>query len=82
MESGRKQAVGGDDYMAFIVKVGRRIAEERRRKGLTQQQLAKHLGVPHTRISEVERGTLKDFRFHHAAARGLNLNLAEIIPAE
>ena len=37
---------------------GQRLAEERKRQGLTQAQLAKAMGVTPGRVSQIERGEL------------------------
>src|SRR5215831_14161913 len=37
---------------------GRRLAEERKRRGLTQAQLAQTMGVTPGRVSQIERGEL------------------------
>ncbi len=37
---------------------GRRLAEERKRHGLTQAQLAQAMGVTPGRVSQIERGEL------------------------
>lgn len=41
------------------VEVGQELRETRRSAGLTQMELARHLGVSQSTVSRVERGTVK-----------------------
>lgn len=47
-------AAGRDELLAEVV--GRRLAEARRARGLTQQQVAERMGVTKGRISQIEQG--------------------------
>jgi DNA-binding XRE family transcriptional regulator len=42
---------------------GQRLAEERKRHGLTQAQLAQAMGVTPGRVSQIERGELATARY-------------------
>lgn len=59
-----------------------RIAEQRRAKGLSQQQLAEKLGVHWTTISKLERGiTRLDFDWVDKVCQALDVEEHEILPA-
>lgn len=47
-------AAGKDELLAEVV--GRRLAEARRARGLTQQQVADRMGVTKGRVSQIEQG--------------------------
>jgi transcriptional regulator with XRE-family HTH domain len=46
--------VPAEDPDEVISRIGRKIAEIRREKGLTQRKLAEHLGVAVTWVSQIE----------------------------
>ncbi len=58
--------------------IGRRLAEVRRTRGLTQQQVADRMGVTKGRISQIERGKVsgQDVLARYAAALGGQLHQA------
>lgn len=47
-------AAGKEELLAEVV--GRRLAEARRARGLTQQQVAERMGVTKGRVSQIEQG--------------------------
>jgi predicted XRE-type DNA-binding protein len=53
-----KVAEGRDRVLAQAR--GHRLAETRRRRGLTQAQVAKAMGVTPSRVSQIERGEVTD----------------------
>jgi transcriptional regulator with XRE-family HTH domain len=58
--------------------IGRRLAELRRARGLTQAQVAERMGVTKGRVSQIERGHLSghDVLARYAAALGGRLHQA------
>jgi DNA-binding XRE family transcriptional regulator len=58
--------------------VGHRLAEIRRTRGLTQQQVADRMGVTKSRVSQIERGKIsgQDVLARYAAALGGRLHQA------
>ena len=48
--------------------IGKRVKDLRKARGLTQVELARHVGIPQTLLSEYERGTV---RLHAAMVTGL-----------
>lgn len=76
--AGGEQAVeaGKQELLATIV--GHRLAEVRRTRGLTQQQVAERMGVTKGRISQIEQGKIsgQDVVARYAAALGGRLHQA------
>ncbi|WP_322778155.1 helix-turn-helix transcriptional regulator [Frankia sp. Cas4] len=75
---------GGEDAVAagkqefLAVAVGHRLAEVRRARGLTQQQVAERMGVTKGRVSQIEQGSLsgQEVVARYAAALGGRLHQA------
>ena len=67
---------GKQELLATVV--GHRLAEVRRTRGLTQQQVADHMGVTKGRISQIEQGKIsgQDVLARYAAALGGRLHQA------
>ena len=67
---------GKQELLAEIV--GHRLAEVRRARGLTQQQVAERMGVTKGRVSQIERGKIsgQDVLARCAAALGGRLHQA------
>jgi DNA-binding XRE family transcriptional regulator len=76
--AGGEEAVeaGKQDVIATVV--GSRLAETRRRRGLTQQQVADRMGVTKGRVSQIEQGRIsgQDVLARYAAAMGGRLHQA------
>ncbi len=76
--AGGEQAVevGKQELLATIV--GHRLAEVRRARGLTQQQVADRMGVTKGRVSQIEQGKIsgQDVLARYAAALGGRLHQA------
>ncbi|MGC9667525.1 helix-turn-helix domain-containing protein [Planosporangium sp. 12N6] len=76
--AGGEQAVeaGKQDLLASVV--GHRLAEVRRIRGLTQQQVADRMGVTKGRVSQIEQGKIsgQDVLARYAAALGGRLHQA------
>ncbi|TMR08804.1 helix-turn-helix transcriptional regulator [Nonomuraea turkmeniaca] len=80
----RAQARRGID--AYVV--GHRLAEQRRREGLTQAEVAERMGVTKGRVSQIERGDVATMELvgRYAAAIGWHVRTVlakdsgEIIP--
>ncbi|WP_280428133.1 helix-turn-helix domain-containing protein [Nocardia brasiliensis] len=62
--------VGKEELLAEMI--GHRLAEIRRSRGLTQQQIAARMGVTKGRISQIERGQIAGYELlaRYAAALG------------
>ncbi|WP_018798933.1 helix-turn-helix domain-containing protein [Salinispora arenicola] len=76
--AGGEQAVedGKQELLATIV--GHRLAQVRRTRGLTQQQVADRMGVTKGRISQIEQGKIsgQDIVARYATALGGRLHQA------
>ncbi|GAA3723826.1 helix-turn-helix domain-containing protein [Plantactinospora mayteni] len=76
--AGGEQAVeaGKEELRATVV--GHRLAEVRRARGLTQQQVADRMGVTKGRVSQIEQGKVSghDIIARYAAALGGRLHQA------
>ncbi|WP_229400146.1 helix-turn-helix domain-containing protein [Micromonospora okii] len=76
--AGGEQAVeaGKQELLASVV--GHRLAELRRARGLTQQQVADRMGVTKGRVSQIEQGKVsgRDVLARYAAALGGRLHQA------
>jgi ribosome-binding protein aMBF1 (putative translation factor) len=68
--------VGKEELLATVV--GHRLAEARRRRGLTQQQVADRMGITKGRVSQIERGRVsgQEVVARFAAALGGQLHQA------
>ncbi|GIF65381.1 transcriptional regulator [Asanoa ishikariensis] len=69
-------AAGKDELLAEVV--GRRLAEIRRARGFTQQQVAERMGVTKGRVSQIEQGQIsgQEVVARFAAALGGRLQQA------
>ena len=67
---------GKEELLATVV--GTRLAEVRRSRGLTQQQVADRMGVTKGRVSQIEQGKIsgQDVLARYAAALGGRLHQA------
>jgi len=54
--AGGEEAVAAGKQELLAAVVGRRLAEVRRGRGLTQQQVAERMGVTKGRVSQIEQG--------------------------
>lgn len=74
---GEEAAAAGKQQLLAEV-VGHRLAEVRRNRGLTQQQVADRMGVTKGRISQIERGKIsgQDVLARYATALGGKLHQA------
>jgi DNA-binding XRE family transcriptional regulator len=54
--AGGEEAVEAGKQELLAVAVGHRLAEVRRARGLTQQQVADQMGITKGRVSQIERG--------------------------
>jgi len=76
--AGGEQAVEAGKQELLATVVGHRLAEVRRARGLTQQQVADRMGVTKGRISQIEQGKIsgQDVVARYAAALGGRLHQA------
>lgn len=77
--AGGEQVVeAGRQALLATVVVGHRLAETRRSRGLTQQQVADRMGVTKGRVSQIEQGKIsgQDVLVRFAAALGGRLHQA------
>ncbi|PRY12815.1 helix-turn-helix domain-containing protein [Pseudosporangium ferrugineum] len=76
--AGGEEAVEAGKQELLATVVGHRLAEIRRTRGLTQQQVAERMGVTKGRISQIEQGKLsgQDVVARYAAAIGGRLHQA------
>jgi DNA-binding XRE family transcriptional regulator len=76
--AGGEQAVDAGKQELLATVVGHRLAEIRRARGLTQQQVAERMGVTKGRISQIEQGKIsgRDVLARYAAAIGGRLHQA------
>jgi DNA-binding XRE family transcriptional regulator len=76
--AGGEQAVGAGKQELLATVVGHRLAEIRRTRGLTQQQVAERMGVTKGRVSQIEQGKIsgQDVLARYAAAIGGRLHQA------
>jgi DNA-binding XRE family transcriptional regulator len=67
---------GKQELLAEVL--GHRLAEVRRSRGLTQQQVAERMGITKGRVSQIERGKIsgQDVLVRYAAALGGRLHQA------
>ncbi|RZU50021.1 helix-turn-helix protein [Krasilnikovia cinnamomea] len=76
--AGGEQSVAEGKQELLTAVVGHRLAEVRRSRGLTQQQVADHMGVTKGRVSQIEQGKIsgQDVLARYAAALGGRLHQA------
>ncbi|WP_433790495.1 helix-turn-helix domain-containing protein [Actinoplanes sp. CA-252034] len=76
--AGGEQAVEAGKQELLATMVGHRLAEVRRARGLTQQQVADHMGVTKGRVSQIEQGKIsgQDVLARYAVALGGRLHQA------
>jgi DNA-binding XRE family transcriptional regulator len=76
--AGGEAAVEAGKRELLATAVGHRLAEVRRARGLTQQQVAEAMGVTKGRVSQIERGKIsgQDVVARFAAALGGRLHQA------
>ena len=76
--AGGEQAVEAGKQELLATVVGRRLAEVRRARNLTQQQVAERMGVTKGRVSQIEQGKIsgQDLVVRYAAALGGRLHQA------
>lgn len=76
--AGGEQAVEDGKQELLATVVGHRLAEVRRTRGLTQQQVADRMGVTKGRISQIEQGKIsgQDIVARYATALGGRLHQA------
>ena len=76
--AGGEEAVEAGKQELLAEVIGHRLAEVRRARGLTQQQVADRMGVTKGRISQIEHGKVSghDVLARYAAALGGRLHQA------
>jgi DNA-binding XRE family transcriptional regulator len=76
--AGGEQVVEAGRQELIATVMGRRLAEARRSRGLTQQQVAERMGVTKGRVSQIERGRIsgQDVLVRFATALGGHLHQA------
>jgi DNA-binding XRE family transcriptional regulator len=76
--AGGEQAVGAGKQDLLNEVLGHRLAEVRRARGLTQQQVAERMGITKGRVSQIEQGKIsgQDVLGRFAAALGGRLHQA------
>jgi DNA-binding XRE family transcriptional regulator len=76
--AGGEQAMEEGKQQLLATVVGHRLAEVRRSRGLTQQQVADRMGVTKGRISQIEQGKIsgQEVVARYAAALGGQLHQA------
>ncbi|SDY41800.1 Helix-turn-helix [Micromonospora pattaloongensis] len=76
--AGGEQAVDAGKQELLASVVGHRLAEVRRARGLTQQQVADRMGITKGRVSQIEQGKIsgQDVLARYAAALGGRLHQA------
>ncbi len=76
--AGGEQAVEAGKQELLATVSGHRLAEVRRTRGLTQQQVADRMGVTKGRVSQIEQGKIsgQDVLARYAAALGGRLHQA------
>ena len=76
--AGGEAAVEAGKQELLATVQGHRLAEIRRSRGLTQQQLAERMGVTKGRVSQIEQGRISGFEVlaRYAAALGGRLHQA------
>lgn len=76
--AGGEEAVEAGKQELLATVIGQRLAELRRSRGLTQQQVAERMGVTKGRVSQIEQGKIsgQDVLVRFAAALGGRLHQA------
>lgn len=76
--AGGEAAVDAGKRQMLATTVGHRLAEVRRTRGVTQQQVADRMGVTKGRVSQIERGRVsgQDVLARYATALGGRLHQA------
>jgi len=76
--SGGEEAVEANKELLLAEVLGQRLAEVRRARGMTQQQVADRMGVTKGRVSQIEQGKVSghDVVARFAAALGGRLHQA------
>jgi DNA-binding XRE family transcriptional regulator len=76
--AGGEEAVDAGKQELLSTVVGQRLAEVRRTRGLTQQQVADRMGITKGRVSQIERGKIsgQDVLARFAVALGGRLHQA------
>ncbi len=76
--AGGEQAVAAGKQELLAEVTGHRLAEARRNRGLTQQQVADRMGITKGRVSQIEQGKIsgQDVLARFAAALGGRLHQA------
>lgn len=68
---------------SFLMKLGKRIRDIRKHKGLTQEALAELAGLDRTTISRIESGNQQTELFHvYKIAKALNTKLRDLFDFE
>lgn len=64
----------------LLVRLGERIAKQRRKRGITLERLAYEMGISKGNLSDIERGK-RDARFTtmKAIAEGLDMSLSQLM---
>jgi DNA-binding XRE family transcriptional regulator len=82
LERAMETAGGSAEFEAEVQQVqdqarGWRLAEMRKRRGLTQEQVAAHMGISVARVSQIEKGDVstRDVLDRYVAALGGTLKL-------
>lgn len=76
--AGGEEAVAEGKRELLAAVIGHRLAEVRRARGLTQQQVAERMGVTKGRVSQIEQGKIsgQEVLARYAAALGGRLHQA------
>ncbi len=76
--AGGEEAVAQGKYVMLAEALGHRLAEIRRTRGLTQEQVAERMGVTKGRVSQIEQGKVsgQEVLTRYAAALGGQLHQA------
>jgi DNA-binding XRE family transcriptional regulator len=76
--AGGEEAVQAGKQQLLAETIGHRLAEVRRARGLTQQEVADRMGVTKGRVSQIEQGKIsgRDVLVRFAAALGGRLHQA------
>jgi transcriptional regulator with XRE-family HTH domain len=79
--AGGEAAVEAGKRQLLAEVIGHRLAEIRRTRGLTQQQVADHMGVIKGRVSQIERGKIsgQEVLARHATALGCRLHQSHLL---
>jgi DNA-binding XRE family transcriptional regulator len=77
-QAGGEEAIAAGKQELLAAVIGHRLAEVRKQRGLTQQEVADRMGVTKGRVSQIERGHVsgQDVLARFAAALGGRLHQA------